>query len=239
MAQSPERSLSEKVLRAHALAGKAHKDGAKPLTRLGGAVALGAIGVGGEMLVEIVRPTVFKKLGVEKLELHPLLNELLDDGLVGAIYTVANKNLGEALPPLKLRHLTTSSIGTMAVFGANAVRGNVGEKVSKWRESRKKPPIPPATEAPAPVAAAPQAPAQTTENKKSLLDYVNPVTALAADEARLAFVDWLEAYRAVSSGTEDEFVKTHTPKDEKEPSVIKETTIIYLGSDQQIASIAS
>ncbi len=234
MAQSPERFLPENIFRAHALAGKAHKDGAKPLTRLGGAVALGAIGVGGEMLVETVKPTAFKKFGVETIELHPLLNELLDDGFVGAIYTVANKNLGEALPKLKLRHLTTSSIGTMAVFGGEKVVGKVGERLSAWRKSREQNTAQPASA----ESAAPQAPVQKTE-KKSLLDYINPVTALAADEARMAIADWFDAYKAVSTGKEEEFVSTHTPKDEKEPSVVKETTIIYLGNDQQIASIAS
>lgn len=195
MAQSPERSFPEKVLRAHTLAGKAHKDGAKPLTRLGGAVVVGAIGVAGEKLIETVRPKALKKLfDIDTLPFPKFLQELFDDGLVGVVYTIANTHLGKAFPELKLRHFATSTIGTAAGMGIEKL--NVPEKL------------------------------------KSMVNYVNPVTALAADEARMAFVDWLEAYKAVSAGTEDEFVKTYKPKDEKEPSITKETTIIYLGLDQ-------
>lgn len=228
MAQTPERSLPEKIFRAHTLAGKAHKEGAKPLTRLGAAMTIGAIGVGGEILVDTVRPIALKKVGVDKLELPKPFDELLNDGLVGVVYTVANKNLSEALPKLKLRHFTTSAAGTMAVFGGEAIGGKVGERLSTWRKSREK--------VPAAGAEQPAAPPKPTESKKSLLDYINPVTALAADEARMAFADWLDAYKAVSVGAEEEFVSTHTPKDGKEPTVTKETTIIYLGNDQQIAS---
>lgn len=236
MAQTPERSIPEKVFRAHTLAGKAHKDGAKPLTRLGGALAVGAIGVGTEILVEKGTPFLQEKYSWLKLDkLQPPLRELLEDGVVGVIYTVANKNLGEALPKLKLRHLTTSAVGTLAVLGGEKVVGKVGEKVSKWRESRKK--VTPNAPAVTPVSPEqPVIPVQTTEKKKSILDYINPVTALAADEARMAFTDWLDAYKAVSTGTEEEFVSTHTPKDGKEPTVTKETTIIFLGNDQQLAS---
>lgn len=196
MAQSPERSLPEKVLRAHTLAGKAHKDGAKPLTRLGGAVAVGAIGVAGEKLIETVRPKALKKLfDIDTLPFPKFLQELFDDGLVGVVHTIANTHLGKAFPELKLRHFATSTVGTAAGMGIEKL--NAPEKL------------------------------------KSMVNYINPVTALAADEARMAIVDWLNAYKAVSTGTEDEFVKTHMPKDEKEPFVTKETTIIYLGSDQQ------
>lgn len=228
MAQTPERSLPEKVFRAHTLAGKAHKDGSKPLTRLGGAVAVGAIGVGTEILVEKGTPFLQEKYSWLKFDKLPsLLRELLEDGVVGVVYTVANKNLGEALPKIKLRHLTTSAVGTMAVFGGEAVCGKVGDRLNAWRKSREQKAAQPAST----EAAAPKIPGQTTESKKSLFDYINPVTALAADEARTAFADWLEAYRAVSTGTEEEFVQTHKPKDERELPVAKETTVIFMGGD--------
>lgn len=232
MAQSPERPFPEKVFRAHTLAGKTHKDGAKPLTRLGGAVAVGAIGVGTEILVEKGTPFLQDKYSWLLLDKLPLpLRELLKDGVVGVVYTVINKNLGEALPKLKLRHLTTSTVGTMAVFVGGIVQGKIGERLSAWRKSKGK--------EPAVDTAQSTTSSQTTESKKSLLDYINPVTALAADEARLAAVDWLEAYKAVSAGMEEEFVKTHMPKDAKEPTMTKETTIIYLGSDQQFSPLPS
>lgn len=233
MAQSPERSLPEKVLRAHALAGKAHKDGDKPLTRLGGAVALGAIGVGTEILVEKGTPFLQEKYkGIKFETLSPLLRELLEDGIVGAVYAFANKQLGEALPKLKLAHFATSTVGTIAVNRTEGLRGKLGTRIAQRRAKPAGAPAAPAAETATP-------PTQGEKTKRSFLDYVNPVTALAADEARLAFVDWLEAYRAVSAGTEDEFVKTHKPKDEKEPTLTKETTIIYLGNDQQLASALS
>lgn len=232
MAQTPERSLPEKVLRAHTLAGKAHKDGAKPLTRLGGAVAVGAIGVGTEILVEKGTPFLQEKYTWLKLDILPLpLRELLEDGVVGVVYTVANKNLGEALPKLKLRHITTSSLGTLAVKGTEGLRGELGMRLATLRAKHDAPKPAPVSES-TPVLAA-EEPATPKTKKPSLLEYVNPVTALAADEARMAIVDWLEAYKAVSVGTEDEFVKTHMLKDEKEPTLTKETTIIYLGGDQQ------
>lgn len=271
MAQSPERYLLNDVWNAHQLAGKAHKDGAKPLTRLGGAIAVGAIGVGGEALVKTVRPTVLNKLGIEEPKLHPLLDELLDDGLVGAIYTIANKNLGEAFPKLKLGHFATSTVGTIAVKGTEGLRGKLGEDLATRRAKRAKtkaastaktPPVAPAeaTPAPADTAGTPAAPAEATipasttaeasaiqpattgsagEGRKSLLDFVNPVTALAADEARLALRDMVDAYRAVVSGTEEEFIVTHKPKDEKELPVSKETTIVYLGNNQPVTPIPS
>lgn len=232
MAQTPERSIPEKVFRAHTLAGKAHKDGAKPLTRLGAAMAIGAIGVGGEILVDTVRPVALKKVGLDDIKLPKLFDQLLNDGLVGVAYTVANKNLSEALPKLKLRHFTTSAAGTMVVFGGETVQGKIGERLSAWRKSRDNK----VTQSPPIETAAPKTSASTTESKKSLLDYINPVTALAADEARMAFADWLDAYKAVSAGTEEAFVSTHTPKDEKEPAVIKETTTIIFANDQQLAS---
>lgn len=235
MVQSSERSLPETILRAHTLAGKAHKDGAKPLTRLGGAVAVGAIGVGGEFLVQKARPVALKKLDVENVELHPLLDELLNDGLVAVVYTVANKNLGEALPKLKLRHLTTSTLGTLAVKGTEGLRGRLRTRLASRRAGADGTQAAPAlAEQPAPQLVATQA---EGDKRKTLLDFVNPVTVLAADEARMAFVDWLEAYKAVSAGTEEEFVKTHMPKDAKEPTFTKETTtIIFAGNDAQLAS---
>lgn len=237
MAQSPERSFPEKVLRAHTLAGKAHKDGAKPLTRLGGAVAVGAIGVGTEILIEKGTPFLQEKYkGITFDTLSPLLRELLEDGVVGAVYAFANKQLGEALPKLKLAHFATSTVGTIAVNRTEGLRGKLGTRLAALRGKRE-------TTQPAPASEAPSAPSveavsspQVEKPKRSLLDYVNPVTALAADEARMAFVDWLEAYKAVSAGTEEEFVNTHKPKDEKEPTLTKETTIIYLGNDQRLAS---
>lgn len=178
MAQSPERSLPEKVLRAHTLAGKAHKDGAKPLTRLGGAVAVGAIGVAGEKLIETVRPKALKKLfDIETLPLPKFLQELFDDGLVGVVYTIANTHLGKALPELKLRHFATSTVGTATGMGV--------EKLT------------------------------LPDKLKSLINYINPVTTLAADEARTAVRDMLEAYRAVTQGKEEEFVKAYVPENEK------------------------
>lgn len=237
MAQSPERSLPEKVLRAHTLAGKAHKDGAKPLTRLGGAVAVGAIGVGTEILVEKGTPFLQEKYkGIKFETLSPLLRELLEDGIVGAVYAFANKQLGEALPKLKLAHFATSTVGTIAVNRTEGFRENLGTRIAQRRAKPAGTPAAPISEtATAPAAEAESAP-RTETPKRSFLDYVNPVTALAADEARMAVLDWWEAYKAVGQGTEDEFVKTHKPKDEKEPTLIKETTIIYLGNDQQLAS---
>ena len=77
---------------------------------------------------------------------------------------------------------------------------------------------------------------ESTEKKKSLLDYINPVTALGADEARMAVMDWYHAYKAVVAGTQDEFVKANKPKDSKEPTITKETTMIYIVPDMASAS---
>lgn len=241
MAQSPERSLPENIFRAHTLAGKAHKDGAKPLTRLGGAVAVVAIGVGTEILVEKGTPFLQEKYkGITFNTLSPLLRELLEDGVVGAVYAFANKQLGEALPKLKLAHFATSTVGTIAVNRTEGLRGKLGARLSALRTKSAGTPAAPAPEVPpAPAAEAATAPHVETP-KRTFLDYINPVTALAADEARMAFVDWLEAYKAVSAGTEEEFVNTHKPIDEKEPTLTKETTtIIFAGNDQQLASALS
>ena len=255
MIETPERTLPENIFRAHALAGNAHEEGAKPLTRLGGALAVGAIGVGGERLLEFVRPTVFRKIGVEKLELHPLLDALLNDGLVGALYTVANKNLGEALPKLKLRHFTTSTVGTMAVVGVEGISGKVREVFAKRRgqaapsatpdtgASVATTPVDTAQAAPAenPAAAlAVESPVATQKKKFSFVDYINPVTALAVDEARMAGTDWWEAYQAVVSGTEEEFMKTHAPKDKKnENSTSVSTdsaTVIFVRGGEELTT---
>ncbi|OGG30550.1 hypothetical protein A2973_05735 [Candidatus Gottesmanbacteria bacterium RIFCSPLOWO2_01_FULL_49_10] len=247
MIETPERTLPENIFRAHALAGNAHEEGAKPLTRLGGALAVGAIGVGGERLLEFVRPTVFRKIGVEKLELHPLLDALLNDGLVGALYTVVNKNLGEALPKLKLRHFTTSTVGTMAVVGVEGISGKVREVFAKRRgqaapsatpdtgASVATTPVDTAQAAPAenPAAAlAVESPVATQKKKFSFVDYINPVTALAADEARMAVMDWWEAYQAVVSGTEEKFIEAHAPKDKKNEN----STVIFVGGGEDLTT---
>lgn len=269
MANSPERSVLHDVLSAHQLAGKIHADGAKPLTRLGGAAAITATGVALEMISSGSTKLIQDKFpSIQFDKLPPLFRELLEDGVVGVTYAIANKQLNEPLPKLKLRHLTTSTLGTILVSGVEGVGGKVSGKLQEWKmRGEKKMDAKPvassstadgSTQASAdatiqsgtlnedPKKAPPQlpnamaestlVPSDQTETKKSLLDYINPVTALGADEARLAVMDWYRAYKAVEAGTQEEFVKTNKPKDPKEPTLTRETTTIYIVPDMASAS---
>lgn len=270
MAKSPERSILSDVWQAHQLAGKIHTDGAKPLTSLGGAAAITATGIALEMIssgsTELIQ-NKFPSIQFDKLP--PLFRELLEDGVVGVTYAIANKQLNEPLPKLKLRHLTTSTLGTILVSGVEGVGGKVSGKLREWKNRGEKnmnaqpaassPAAATAattesaaatlsTEAATPAAESASAAAEAsnaktsedviapTEKKRSLLDYINPVTALGADEARMAVMDWYRAYKAVVAGTEDEFVKANKPKDPKEPMLTKETTMIYIVPDMASAS---
>ncbi|MBI5620554.1 hypothetical protein HY949_02130 [Candidatus Gottesmanbacteria bacterium] len=263
MVEKAERSLPKDVWAAHTLAGKIHVDGAKPLTRLGGAAAVGVLGVIGEKLVDTFKPKLLKKLETETLPLSKLLTELIDDGLVGVVYTIVNTQLDKALPKLKFRHFTTSTIGTVLVAGVEGMGGKLDDMGKKRKEKilstaaeqakqtrKTSGDLAPATDASADqVKVSPTesntigeqatTPPENTEKKRSLLEYINPVTALGTDEARMAVMDWWNAYKAVTSGTEEAFVKSRKPKDPKEPTITKETTIIFLGNDQQLASALS
>ncbi|MDP1722164.1 MAG: hypothetical protein Q8L37_03065 [Candidatus Gottesmanbacteria bacterium] len=254
MAKSPERSVLQDVLSAHQLAGKIHVDGAKPLTRVGGAAAITVTGVALEMISSGSTALIQEKFPSIKFDTLPtLFQELLEDGVVAVVYAVANKQLNEPLPKLKLRHLTTSTLGTILVSGAEGVGG----RIKSWRKSKTetKTAIDNASAAAtsAVLAAAhidEQVPSsdeistpkttiivtEETTQKKSLLDYINPVTALGADEARMAVMDWYRAYKAVVAGTQDEFVKANKPKDQKEPTLTRETTMIYVVPDLAMAS---
>lgn len=272
MAKSPERSLFSDVWQAHQLAGKIHADGAKPVTRLGGAAAITATGVALEMISRGSTKLVQEKFPSIKFDKLPLFQELLEDGVVGVVYAVANKQLNEPLPKLKLRHLTTSTLGSVLVMGAEGIEGKIDAYNTKRKTDALKKAAKLATStvasgtsvaasdtassAAAPsttVSAAPDAESVTaaadtsnvkipdvviapTEKKRSILDYINPVTALGADEARMAVMDWYRAYKAVVNGTEEEFVKTNKPKDPKEPTLMKETTMIYVVPDLAAAS---
>ncbi|MEK7544308.1 MAG: hypothetical protein AAB557_05535 [Patescibacteria group bacterium] len=277
MATSPERSILSDVWQAHQLAGKIHTDGAKPLTRLGGAAAITATGVALEMISNGSTKLIQEKFPSIKFDTLPrLFRELLEDGVVGVTYAIANTQLKEPLPKLKLRHFTTSTIGSVLVVGAEGIGGKLDAMNTKRRADALKKAAKAAkemaaasasvqsspdtvataagaaaAEAPTPdvkVASSSEEPAAgsaeaakvvETEKGKSLLDYINPVTALGADEARMAVMDWWNAYKAVTSGTEDAWVKANKSKDPKEPTLTKETTIIFLGNDAQLASALS
>ena len=191
------------------------KYGSRPSERLAGSAVMMLLGVGLEWAADKMGPKVIKELGkkfdVDNLAIPVWANEAVTDAGAAIAYAVVQKQLGEQLPKLKPQDLLTLAVDVGA-YGGDRVAEDVGNTVRKIVKA--------------------EANTQTHALER-LTNWLNPVTAGAVREGLSAGSDLWAAYRDVVAGVPE------AAEEIKEPSVIKETTIIYLGNDQQIASIAS
>lgn len=200
--------------------GKDGKDGLRSSERLAGSAVMMLLGVGFERISEkLLQPatlrTAEKKLSLDAKTLDDAVplwaKEAVTDAGVALAYAVVQKQLGEQLPKLTPKDLLALVVDVGAYGGDRAAEG-VGNKVRKIVKNDTN---------------------TQTHALERLTNWLNPVTAGAVREGLSAGSDLWIAYRDVVAGVPEK------AEEIKEPAVIKETTIIYLGNDQQIASIAS
>lgn len=190
------------------------KDALRPSMRLAGSAVMMLLGIGFEWGADKLGPKVVreagKRLGVDELEIPPWAKEAVTDGGVAIAYAFVQKQIGEQLPKLTPPDLLTLVVDVGAYSGDRAAEG-VGNKVKNTLKRDK------------------NARVQVFEN---VTNWLNPVTAGAIREGLSAGSDLWSAYRDIANGVPEK------AEAKKEP-ITKETTIIFLGNDQQLASALS
>jgi hypothetical protein len=196
------------------------KHGPRPSERLAGSVVMAILGFGLELASDKLAPKVIKELGkrldVEDFTIPDWAKEAVGDGGVAIAYAVVQKQLGEQLPKLKPQDLLTLGVDVAAYGGDRVV-----DRIVKYIRS-----------ANATSSESEQGDPEKFKLLATITNWLNPVTAGAMREGASAGMDLWNAYRDVVSGVPEK------AEEKKEPAG-KETTIIFLGTDQQLQSALS
>lgn len=194
------------------------KYGPRPLVRLAGSAVMMLLGVGLEWTADKLGPKAIKEVG-KRLEFPDLTipawaNEAVTDAGAAIAYAVVQKQLGEQLPKLTPQDLLTLVVDVGA-YGGDKVVEKTANSVKNFFKKK-------------------DAENATTDIKllRNVTNWLNPVTAGAVREGVSAGSDLWNAYRDVVNGVPEKV-------EEKKEPVNKETTIIYIGNDQQLASALS
>lgn len=195
------------------------KYGPRPSERLTASAVMMLLGIGFEKISEKLLPATLaaaeKKLSLDVNSLASAVpawaNEAVTDAGAAIAYAVVQKQLGEQLPKLTPQDLLTLVVDVGA-YGGDKVAEKTANSVKNFFKKK-------------------DAEIATTDIKllRNVTNWLNPVTAGAVREGVSAGVDLWNAYRDVVNGVPEK------PEEKKEP-MNKETTIIFLGNDQQLAS---
>ena len=200
------------------------KYGPKPSERLAASSVMMLLGVGLEWAADRLSNKAIKKVGTwleagTDFSLPDWAKEAVTDGGVAIAYAIVQKQLGEQLPKLKAQDLLTLAVDVGA-YGGDKLAAHVGQRVRGVLNKNNS-----------------QEASQLPSTDQigilgKLTNWLNPVTAGAVREGLSAGTDFWSAYRDVVTGVPEK-------PEEKKESVTKETTIIFLGNDQQLASALS
>lgn len=192
------------------------KYGPRPSARFAGSAVMMLLGLGLEKAAEHILPATLhaaeKKLSLENDALLNLVpawaKEAVTDAGAAIAYAVVQKQLGEQLPKLTPQDLLTLIVDVGAYSGDRAAEG-VGNQVKKIFKKEQN---------------------ARVRVLESVTNWLNPVTAGAVREGLSAGSDLWSAYRDVVGGVPEK------PEEKKEPTITKETTIIYIVPDMASAS---
>ncbi len=206
------------------------KYGPRPSERALGSLIMMVFGVGVEPLIDAFAEDQAQKRNFNLDDVPSWVQEAGKDMVAGIAYAVIRKNLDQ-LPSLKIQDFgVTVAMDIGAAGFDNAARGAMGNQNSLVASVRKS--------IGWVIGLAGQDKKENVRNAlanpkvSKVVDHVNPLTVGALREGLSAGSDLWSAYRDVVAGVPEK-------AEEKKEPVTKETTIIFLGNDQQLASALS